>query len=59
MSPIERLQDSRKHCFDRTTTQQPRTQSRRADRGEVREKFLDNQLFETLEDLKEQRTHGF
>ena len=26
--------------------------------AEVREKFLDNQLFETLEDLKEQRAHG-
>ncbi|MCY4160297.1 MAG: hypothetical protein OXE77_00340 [Flavobacteriaceae bacterium] len=26
---------------------------------EIREKFLDNQLFETLDDLKEQRAHGF
>ena len=27
--------------------------------AEVREKFLDNQLFETLEDLKDQLAHGF
>lgn len=55
MVSIERPKDSRKYRFDRTTTLQPRTQSRRA---KIREKFLDNQLFETLEDLKDQLTHG-